>query len=177
MNFRISIALIVVISFLFSCGKTKPDYEPNADEQGHTHPTKITQELNKDVLAKLPFENKQDFEDARKGFIAKESNLIIKNSDNEIIWNQPEYEFLEDEKYASINPSLQRQAQLNNIHGLFKVTDRIYQLRGFDLANMTIIEGDTGWIIIDPLTSKETANAAITFARKHLKNKPIKAIK
>jgi len=176
MNLRIYIAIIVVTNIIFSCQKTKLDYEANADSQGHTQPTIITKKTNKDVSAILPFENKQDFEDANKGFIAKEPNLIIKNGKGEIIWNQPAYSFLEEKEFSSINPSLQRQAKLNNIHGLFKVTDKIYQIRGYDLANMTLIEGDTGWIIIDPLTSKETANAAITFARKHLKSKPIKAI-
>jgi alkyl sulfatase BDS1-like metallo-beta-lactamase superfamily hydrolase len=71
---------------------------------------------------------------------------------------------------------LWRQAKLNNIHGLFEVTPGIYQLRGFDLANMTLIAGDTGWIVVDPLTTKETASAALAFAGQHLERRPVAAI-
>ena len=77
---------------------------------------------------------------------------------------------------ASVNPSLWRQAALNNIHGLFEVTKGLYQIRGYDLSNMTIIEGDTGWILVDPLTAKETASKAFLFARQHLGEKPVTAI-
>ena len=75
-----------------------------------------------------------------------------------------------------MNPSLWRQAKLNNIHGLFEVTDGIYQIRGYDLSNMTLIEGDSGWIVVDPLTARDTAAAAIGFAFSHLGNRPIVAI-
>ncbi len=93
----------------------------------------------------------------------------------------PAYDFIKYEgdnggAPASVNPSLWRQAALNNIHGLFKVKEGIYQLRGYDLANMTIIEGDSGWILVDPLTAEETAQKALKFAQKHLGSKPIRAI-
>ncbi len=78
------------------------------------------------------------------------------------------FSFLQDQAPNTVNPTLWRQAKLNNNVGLFKVTDRVWQIRGFDLANMTIIQGDTGWIIVDTLTSKETAEAALKFARQHL---------
>jgi alkyl sulfatase BDS1-like metallo-beta-lactamase superfamily hydrolase len=77
---------------------------------------------------------------------------------------------------VAVNPSLWRQALLNNQIGLFKVMDGIYQLRGFDLANITLIEGKTGWIVVDTLTAKETATAAMAFARQHLGNKPVSAV-
>jgi alkyl sulfatase BDS1-like metallo-beta-lactamase superfamily hydrolase len=88
----------------------------------------------------------------------------------------PSYDFVQGEAPDTVNPSLWRQAKINNHHGLFKVTDGVYQLRGFDLSNMSIIEGQTGWIIVDPLTTRETAAAAIAFAREHLGEKPIAAI-
>ncbi|MEW9366001.1 MBL fold metallo-hydrolase, partial [Klebsiella pneumoniae] len=78
-----------------------------------------------------------------------------------------------DQVPATVNPSLWRQAQLNAINGLFKVTERVYQVRGLDIANMTIIEGDSGLILIDPLLSNETAKAALDL---YLKNRPAKPV-
>ncbi|HCI30913.1 MAG TPA: hypothetical protein DFH98_05095, partial [Psychrobacter sp.] len=96
----------------------------------------------------LPFNDKQDFEFAAKGLIAKPKSKQIKNAKGEVVWDLAKFDFLNQDKFiASINPSLQRQAQLNMNYGLFKVTDRIYQVRGFDLTNITYIKGDTGWII------------------------------
>ena len=91
------------------------------------------------------------------GLIASHKSLIIDGPENSIIWDMPSYDFVTGEAPATVNPSLWRQATLNNNHGLFEVTPGIYQLRGFDLSNMTIIEGKTGWILVDPLTTKETA--------------------
>lgn len=92
------------------------------------------------------------------------------------IWNQTAYTFMEGKAPASANPSLWRQTRLNNIHGLFEVTQGVYQLRGFDLANMTLIEGENGWIVVDPLMTKETSARAWAFAMQHLPNKPITSV-
>jgi alkyl sulfatase BDS1-like metallo-beta-lactamase superfamily hydrolase len=100
----------------------------------------------------------------------------VKADDGRIIWDLPANAFIEGEAPDSVNPSLWRQAQLNNIHGLFEVAQGIYQLRGYDLSNMTLIEGDTGWIVVDPLTARETAAAALTFARQHLGERPVVAV-
>jgi alkyl sulfatase BDS1-like metallo-beta-lactamase superfamily hydrolase len=86
------------------------------------------------------------------------------------------YRFIEGDPPASVNPSLWRQERLNGIHGLFRVTQGVYQVRGYDFANMSLIQGETGWIIVDPLTSEETARAAIAFARKHLGHAPVSAV-
>jgi alkyl sulfatase BDS1-like metallo-beta-lactamase superfamily hydrolase len=86
------------------------------------------------------------------------------------------YRFIEGDPPASVNPSLWRQERLNGIHGLFRVTEGVYQVRGYDFANMSLIQGETGWIIVDPLTSEETARAAIAFARKHLGHAPVSAV-
>ncbi len=163
--------MTVILSILLAattigCVKKIP-YAPDADKYGHTAPTPITREMNARVLEELPFSDQQDFMECRKGLIASPPDLRVTADDGEIIWDQPAYNFIQGEAPSSVNPSLWRQAKLNNIHGLFKVTEGIYQLRGFCLANMTIIEGKTGWIIVDPLTTRETAATAITFARKH----------
>jgi alkyl sulfatase BDS1-like metallo-beta-lactamase superfamily hydrolase len=101
---------------------------------------------------------------------------VVKRDNGDTVWDQTAYAFIEGDPPASVHPSLWRQAKLNNIHGLFKVTDGIYQIRGFDISNMTVIEGESGWIIVDPLTVKETATRAFAFARKHLGDKPVRAL-
>ncbi len=173
---RIIATLLIIFLLIVSGCEKKTHYDPDADPQGHTAPTEATTKSNAKVLEELPFSDQRDFEDAQKGLIARDPDLKVKNSKGELIWNQPAYEFIKGDAPASVNPSLWRQASLNNIHGLFKVTDGIYQLRGYDLSNMSIIEGKTGWIIVDPITSKETAAAAIAFARKHLQKRPVVAI-
>ena len=157
------------------CVKKIP-YAPDADVRGNTVPTEFTKEKNKRVIKELPFDDTRSFDECRKGLIASDPDLRIHDPEGNIIWNQPAYEFISGDAPDSVNPSLWRQAKLNSIHGLFKVTDGIYQLRGFCLSNMTVIEGNTGWIILDPLTTKETSSRAISFARKHLGDKPIVAI-
>jgi len=147
---------------------------PKVNKNTQAHPATIT--ANKQVSNSLPLEHQQDFIDAKRGLIASAPLTPIKNSQGEIIWNNQDYAFVTGQAPATVNPSLWRQATLNNIRGLFKVTDKIYQLRGFDFSNMTIIESDNGWIIIDPLTAKETAKYALEFAQQHLGKHPIKAI-
>jgi alkyl sulfatase BDS1-like metallo-beta-lactamase superfamily hydrolase len=128
-----------------------PDAAGNTAASGHTAA------LNKVVADNLSLSDAQDFEDAMRGLIASDAALRIVGADGAPIWDMPAYDFVEGEAPVSVNPSLWRQAQLNNIHGLFEVTRGVYQLRGYDLANMSLIEGDTGWIVVDPLTAEETA--------------------
>ncbi len=139
-------------------------------------PSAATRAANDAVLSQLPFDDQADFENARKGLIAQDEALIVKDDLGRTIWDMTAYEFLDKDRPDSVNPSLWRQAQLNAIHGLFKVTDRIYQIRGYDLSNMTLIEGETGWIIVDPLTTVETATAAMALVDKTLGKRPVKAI-
>ena len=105
--------------------------------------------------------------DARKGFIAAPTGQI-KDAQGKVIWDFDAFVFVQGNAPAMVNPSLWRQATLNNQIGLFKVTEGIWQLRGFDLANMTLIQGKTGWIVVDALTAQETSAAALAFARQHL---------
>ena len=161
------------------CGYKKLAIEAGADAYGHTAPTQATIEANAKVLEQLPFDNMEDFEQAKRGLIASESSLRIKGpADNisEYTWNQDEYDFIKGDAPGSVNPSLWRQAKLNAIHGLFKVTEGVYQLRGYDLSNMTIIEGEKGFILVDPFTTTEIARHGIAFVRKHLGNKPVSTI-
>lgn len=116
-----------------------------------------------------------EFQNAIRGVIAKPTGQI-KDEQGNVIWDFAAFNFVKDQAPDSVNPSLWRQAKLNNSAGLFKVTDRVWQVRGFDLANMTIIQGKTGWIIVDTLTAKETAEAAIKFARRYLGDQKISAI-
>ena len=140
--------------------------------------TDATKTANADVLKSLPFADRQDFEFAHKGFIARPKSLVVKNAKGTPIWDMDSYAFIAEDKAAppTVNPSLWRNAQLNTIAGLFKVSDRIYQVRGYDLSNITFVQGDTGWIVFDPLISAETAKAAYDLLSENVGKKPVRAV-
>lgn len=141
--------------------------------------TKATIEVNNQVKLDLPFNDKKDFDDAQKGFIAKQDIVTIKNDKGDVVWDLEAYKkyiALDKPSPDTVNPSLWRNAQLNMINGLFEVTDGIYQVRGYDLSNITFIKGDTGWIVFDPLISKETAKAALDFINKQLGERPVTGV-
>ena len=179
-NLITKLTIIPLITLIPACtNHHSPQQTVRSDNaQGHSAPTVATIKANQDVIQQLPFDNKQDFIDAKRGLIASMDLLIAQNSSGEAVWDMSRYNFInyqgvDGQAPASVNPSLWRQANLNNIHGLFKVREGIYQLRGFDLANMTLIEGKTGWIVVDPLTAKETSKVAFNFAQQYLGKKPI----
>ncbi|MEP0067960.1 alkyl sulfatase dimerization domain-containing protein [Pyruvatibacter sp.] len=126
----------------------------------------------------LDFSDRQSFEDAGRGFIATIDPITItRESDGKTTYDLEAVKFLEGEAPATANPSLWRMAQLNGLnHGLFEVVPGIYQVRSFDIANMTLIKGETGWIVIDPLTSSESSAAALALANRELGERPVKAI-
>lgn len=141
--------------------------------------TKYTIEANKNVFSSLPFKDKTDFENARRGFIATPNHLTITDSEGKAVWDLEEYKkYISLDKAApdTVNPSLWRNAQLLMQNGLFKVTDNIYQVRGYDLSNITFVKGKTGWIVFDPLISPSTAKAALDLINKELGERPIVAI-
>ncbi|MCF5766916.1 alkyl/aryl-sulfatase [Aeromonas veronii] len=141
--------------------------------------SEFTIKANQQVLNTLPFNDKQDFEDAQRGFIAKPETLTIKDDKGNVVWDLEQYKsYIGLDKAApdSVNPSLWRNAQLNMQYGLFKVTDKIYQIRGFDLSNITFIEGNKGWLVFDPLISPQTAKAALAFINKTLGERPVTAV-
>ncbi len=139
--------------------------------------TSTTAKLNAEVLKQLPFADKQDFEDAKRGFVANDPDLVIKNNRGVAIWDMKGYAFINDkEAPPTVNPSLWRIAQINNIYGLFKLTEGVYQVREYDVSNMTIIEEENGIIVIDPLIATETAKAGIELYYKHRPKKPVLAV-
>ncbi len=140
--------------------------------------TKYTVEKNTAVLKELPFEDRGSFENAGRGFIASISPLTItRPTDGKITYDLSDLSFLTGEAPSTANPSLWRQAQLNALHhGLFEVVDGIYQVRSFDLGHMTLVRGETGWIVIDPLTSTESSQAALDLANQHLGHRPVRAV-
>ncbi len=116
----------------------------------------------------LPTEDGQDRADAERGFLGSIDHAEIAAANGRVVWSQRPYAFLDDEEApGTVNPSLWRQARLNRLHGLFQVSPRIFQVRGFDLANITFIEGDSGLIALDALTVAETAAAALALYRRH----------
>ncbi len=137
-----------------------------------------TIEANAQVRNTLPFANRRSFENAKRGFIATLSPMTIERSGGRPpAYDLSRLDFLEGDCPDTVNPSLWRQAQLNaQHHGLYEVVDRIYQVRSFDIANMTLIRGDTGWIVVDPLTSSESSAAALKLANQHLGERPVVAV-
>jgi alkyl sulfatase BDS1-like metallo-beta-lactamase superfamily hydrolase len=142
--------------------------------------TEATKAANKKLLDSLPFNDKADFDDAKRGLLAKPDTLTIKDAKGNVVWDLEEYKkYIADDKAApdTVNPSLWRNAQLNMQYGLFEVVpDRIYQVRGYDLSNLTLVRGDTGWIIVDTMVSPETAKAALDLANAKLGARPIHAV-
>ena len=145
-----------------------------ADEPANASP--ITATNNAAVLQHLPFSDRTDYESVSRGLIAPFKGQV-KDAAGKVIWDIPAYDFLaKDQAPASVNPSLWRLAQLSAHAGLFEVSPKIYQVRGLDVANMTIIEGDDGLIIIDPLTMAETAKAALALYYQNRPQKPVVAV-
>jgi alkyl sulfatase BDS1-like metallo-beta-lactamase superfamily hydrolase len=140
--------------------------------------SETTAALQDDLRLTLPLTDRRDFEEARRGFIAEPASRRILGANGNVVWDMTRYDFLlNGESFDSIHPSLQRQATLNMNFGLFEVVpDFIWQVRGFDLANMTLVKGDTGWIIFDVLLTNETAAAAFALATEHLGEFPIRAV-
>lgn len=143
-------------------------------------PSSFTIQFQSGLRKNLPFEDERDFAEAQKGFIAAPAYQQIMAEAGHVAWDMGCYEFLLrgfDSVFDTIHPSLQRQAILNMAYGLYEVVpDKIYQVRGFDLANMTIIKGETGWILFDVLTCKETARAALELVNQQLGQRPVHAV-
>jgi alkyl sulfatase BDS1-like metallo-beta-lactamase superfamily hydrolase len=141
-------------------------------------PSSYTVAQQKALRESLPFDDRRDFEEHRRGFIAAPPYRRIEDNAGELVWDIGQYDFLLDgEDFDSIHPSLQRIATLNMNYGLYEVVPgTIYQVRGFDLSNMTLIRGRTGWIIFDVLLVQETAAAALAFVNEELGERPVVAV-
>ena len=136
--------------------------------------TAATAQVIEAMAEGLPFEDRQDFEDVTRGFVGRSDERQIRTADGRVVWDLDAYEFLRGAEAApSANPSLWRQGQLLIEDGLFEVVPGIYQLRGFDLSVMSVVEGETGVIVIDPLISTETAAAAFALYQAHRGPRPV----
>ena len=166
------LAAALVMALLAGCGKGQPSGQGVASGGVEA----ATAKSNQQVAQTLDLANQQDFEDATRGLIARPSGKLARRRRLGAGATSTPSSSSTARRRRRVNPSLWRQAKLNAQIGLFKVTDGIWQLRGFDIANMTLIEGKTGWIVVDTLTARESATAALAFARKHLGDKPVSAI-
>ncbi len=167
-------ALVAAVAITAACAED-PQPLAGADVNPPSTHTIAHQQALRDSL---PFEDQRDFDEQRRGFIAAPDYRKITDESGELVWDIGQYDFLlTGDDLDSIHPSLQRQATLNMNYGLYEVVPgKIYQIRGFDLANMTLIRGDTGWILFDVLLVKETAAAALEFARTELGELPVVAV-
>jgi len=139
--------------------------------------TANTERANAAVRQAMTMNDKQDFEDATRGLMAQLKDPIVKAADGRVVWNTQRYEFVKGDPPATVNPSLWREQKLNTAAGLFKVVDGVYQIRGYDMANMTLVEGASGWIVIDTLFSEDVARAGLKLAMETLKSdKPVVAV-
>ncbi len=154
-----------------------------APVKGHFHPkgkapSKFTVDILKQAKTSLPFADKRDFEEQKKGLIATMKDLKIKADAGHVVWDMERFQFLgKQDEFDSIHPSLLRQSVLNNNYGLYEVIPGIYQVRGFDLSDITFVRGKTGWIVIDPLVSAEPVRAAWKLFQEHIGNGlPVSAV-
>lgn len=166
--------------FLFGCASCNgqddfSDLELTAEPKPASA---ITAKINAAVYDTLNFENKQEAEFATRGLIAAPETLELTDTDGNVIWSQDAYAFLDDYTEApdTVNPALWENTKYNHLYGLFEVSQGIYQVRGYDMSNLTLVEGDTGWIVFDTMMSVECTQAAMQLVNKELGKKPIKAI-
>ncbi|WP_342118789.1 alkyl/aryl-sulfatase [Pseudoduganella sp. OTU4001] len=149
----------------------------HAADVGPQAASRHTAQANRAFGAQLPLADQADFEAASRGLLATlPAGTRIADAQGKVVWDTARYDFMKGAAPDSVNPSLWRQEQLNNIHGLFKVTEGVYQLRGYDVSNMTLIAGKTGWIVVDPLTTSEVAKAAFALAQEKLGARPVSAV-
>ena len=156
-------------------GAEKADLGLSADVKPATD---FTAKANAAIYDELDFDDKQEYEFATRGLIDAPETLELKDEDGKILWSQEAYAFLDDYEKApdSVNPSLWENTKNNHAYGLFEVTDGIYQVRGYDMANLTVVKSNTGWIVFDTLMSVECSQAAMQLIEKNLGKFPVKAV-
>ncbi len=138
--------------------------------------TETTRAANAAVASRLPFANTSDFEDADRGLLAQIDADAILDSEGNVVWPIKAYDAITGNSPETVNPSLWRQASLVSKHGLYEVMDGLYQVRGYDISVMSVIRGQTGWIIVDPLLSRETAAASLALVNQTLGERPVTGI-
>ncbi|NIK61965.1 alkyl/aryl-sulfatase [Kribbella shirazensis] len=132
--------------------------------------------LHRAALETLPMSDTADFDATSRGLIGELSPGVVRSDSGEVVWDNDSYAFLDGDAPDTVHPSLWRQSQLVARQGLFEVVEGIYQARGFDLSNVTFVEGEAGLVVIDPLLSAETAAAALGLYREHRGDRPIRAV-
>lgn len=151
--------------------------ETNAVLNQPSPPTAATAAANAHVAATLPLDDPTDRENATRGLLVRPERLLItRDHDGSTFWDSADYDFLEGEAPNSVNPSLWRHSQLDNTPGLYELCDGLYQVRGYDIATMTVVRGETGWVIIDPLTIHETSRAALALVNQQLGERPVTGV-
>ncbi len=177
------VAVAISAAMAGGAAAQNPLVDPGAAKGVHFHPqgqmpSAATLALRKEIKSGLPFEDMRDFAESRRGFLKAPPYRQIMADAGHIAWDMESYDWLlQGKDFPSIHPSLQRQAVLNMGFGLYEVLPgKIYQVRGFDLANISFIRGDRGWILFDVLTSKETARAALQFINDTLGTRPVTGI-
>lgn len=165
--------LLIATCMSFGTASAQEHFDPKGKP-----PTAQTLELMEQARATLNFADERDFEENDRGLIATPDYLKIMADAGNVAWDMESYSFLlSDEDIPSIHPSLQRQARLNMNFGLYEVIpDRIYQVRGFDLSNITFVATETGWVVFDPLVSTETARAAMELLHENVDPRPVRSV-
>lgn len=157
------------------------DIAPPGVDATRKEATAPTRQAQQAVRGVLDFSDVQDFELAQRGLLARREPLVVEGPADSPVqgapaWDMRPYDFIAGEAPDTVHPGLWRQALLNNLQGLYEVTDGIYQVRGYDLSNISFIRGETGWIVIDPLISTEPARAALDFINAELGERPVTAV-
>ena len=174
------LATLLTSLLVFSCAYAVEN--GLSDELGLTTDAKpasgYTVEVNSSVYSLLDFEDTSEYDNAVRGLIDAPEVLDLKDADGKVVWSQAAYSFLNDYEKApdTVNPSLWENTRNNHAYGLFEVCEGIYQVRGYDMSNLTVVKGDTGWILFDPLMSIECSQAAIQLIEKNLGSYPVKAV-
>lgn len=145
-------------------------------DQEQNDATRAIAKQQADLSASLPFADERDFEAAERGFLGTLKPAIVRDDDAKVVWDADSYDFITGEAPDTVNPSIWRQSMLVAKHGLFEVVEGVYQVRGFDLSNVSFIESDNGVIVVDPLISRETAQAALGLYRQHRGERPVVAV-
>ena len=174
------LATLLTSLLVFSCAYAVEN--GLSDELGLTTDAKpasgYTVEVNSSVYSLLDFEDTSEYDNAVRGLIDAPEVLVLKDADGKVVWSQAAYSFLNDYEKApdTVNPSLWENTRNNHAYGLFEVCEGIYQVRGYDMSNLTVVKGDTGWILFDPLMSIECSQAAMQLIEKNLGSYPVKAV-
>jgi alkyl sulfatase BDS1-like metallo-beta-lactamase superfamily hydrolase len=166
----------VLLTLLIAVPNAQQSFANDSDESLLSSASPTTVLANTAVAKTFDLNNQKDFNNASRGLVATMPEGISDNNHGAVGWDTERFSFITGTAPDTVNPSLWRQGVLNNFSGLFKVTEGIWQMRGYDLANMTLVAGKTGWIVIDPLFTAERAKATFDFANKTLGERPIVAV-